>query len=75
MPLPVITVTSTAPSAPAGAIALIVVALSTTNCAAAWPPKFTPVAPVRLVPVIVTVVPPAGGPPFGLTDVTAGAAE
>ena len=37
-------------------------------------PNLTAVAPVKQVPVITTVVPPAGGPLFGLTPVTVGAA-
>ena len=37
-------------------------------------PKSTAVAPARLVPVIVTSVPPVVGPVAGLTAVTAGAA-
>jgi hypothetical protein len=36
-------------------------------------PKFTAVAPVKPVPVIVTLVPPAVGPLLGLTFVTVGA--
>ena len=41
---------------------------------AAVPPKLT-VAPVmKLVPVIVTEVPPAVGPEVGLSDVTTGCA-
>ena len=39
---------------------------------AGWPPKLTVLAPVRLVPVIVTMVPPPGGPATGLTAVTLG---
>ena len=35
-------------------------------------PKSTAVAPVKLVPVIVTVVPPVLGPEVGLTPVTVG---
>ena len=42
--------------------------------AAAVAPNFTAVAPARLVPVIVTTVPPACGPVAGSTDDTAGAA-
>ena len=38
-------------------------------------PNFTAVAPVRSVPVMVTVVPPAAGPLVGLSDVTVGAAR
>ena len=41
---------------------------------AATVPKFTAVAPVKPVPVIVTTVPPAVLPLVGLTLVTAGAA-
>src|SRR5438874_1006639 len=36
-------------------------------------PKLTAVAPVKLVPEIVTLVPPAAGPEDGLTPVTVGA--
>jgi hypothetical protein len=36
-------------------------------------PKSTAVAPVKPVPVIVTLVPPAVGPLLGLTLVTVGA--
>ena len=36
-------------------------------------PNLTAVAPVKLVPVMVTFVPPAAGPPFALTLVTVGA--
>jgi hypothetical protein len=42
---------------------------------AATVPKFTAVAPVRFVPVIVMLVPPATGPEVGLIDVTVGAEE
>ena len=48
------------------------VALFTETTVAAVVPNFTP-APVKLVPVMVTVVPPAAGPPAGLTAVTVGA--
>ncbi len=37
-------------------------------------PKSTAVALVRLLPVTVTLVPPAPGPEVGLTTVTVGAA-
>jgi hypothetical protein len=37
-------------------------------------PNLTTVAPVKLVPVIVTLVPPAVGPAEGFTPVTAGTA-
>ena len=60
--------------APAGVVAVICVALLTVNEAAAVTPKFTAVAPVKLVPVMVTDVPPAVDPEFGLTLLTVGAA-
>ena len=40
----------------------MVVALLTVNVVAAVAPKFTALAPVKFVPVIVTDVPPAAGP-------------
>ena len=45
---------------------------TTVKLVAGWPPKLTALVPVRLVPVIVTVVPPPGGPATGLTEVTLG---
>ena len=51
------------------------VALTTVTSVAAVVPKSTAVAPVNPVPVIVTGVPPAAGPLFGLTPVTVGAAD
>ncbi len=74
VPPAVVTVTSTVPAVPAGAVAVIRVALLTVKVVAAVGPNDTPVAPVRFVPVIVTVFPPAVGPAVGLTAVTAGAA-
>ena len=41
---------------------------------AAVAPKSTAVAPVKLVPVMVTEVPPAVGPEVGATELTVGAA-
>ena len=74
VPLGVVTVTSTAPAACAGEVAVIEVALTTAKLAAAVPPNDTAVAPVKLLPVMVTLVPPAIGPAFGLTALTVGAA-
>ena len=48
--------------------------LLTVNEPAALLPNLTVVAPVKFVPVMVTLVPPDGGPLFGLTSVTVGAA-
>ena len=49
------------------------VALFTVTEVAALPPKFTAVAPPRLVPIMLTTVPPAARPVFGLTLETVGA--
>lgn len=68
----VVTVTSTAP-VPAGEVAVIEVAELTVKLVALAAPNFTAVAPVRFVPVMVTVVPPAAGPDVGAIDVTVGA--
>jgi hypothetical protein len=51
---------------------VIWVAESTVNEAAGNPPNETSVAPVKPVPVIVTLYPPATGPPGGITLVIAG---
>jgi len=72
MPPGVATVTSTRPGVPAGAVAVMVVALFTVNVAAGLPdPKSTTLAPVKLVPLRVTREP--DGPVLGLTPVTVGA--
>ncbi len=78
VPVPpgVVTATATAPAALPGAIgvvALIWVALSTTTPVAATPPNVTAVAPDKVVPVMVTAVPPAIGPALGATAPTPGA--
>ena len=68
-----LTVTSTAPALPAGVVAVICVPLTTTTLVAAALPNVT-VAPVtKFAPVIVTAVPPAVVPLFGLTLATVGA--
>ena len=59
VPAAVVTVTSTVPTAWAGVVALMLVAPTTSKSAAASVPKSTSVAPVKLVPVMVTSVPPA----------------
>jgi len=71
VPPMVVTVTSTAP-VPAGATAVICVAELTANDVAGVAPNETAVAPVKFVPVIVTIVPPAAGPDVGESDVTDG---
>ena len=57
--VPPAVVTLTLPDAPVPTTAVILVAELTVNDVAAIPPKLTAVAPVRLVPVIVTVAPDA----------------
>ena len=73
VPPTVVTRTSTVP-VPAGDVAVICVALLTVKPVAAVLPKVTAVAPPRLVPVRVTVVPPVCGPLLGEMEVTVGAA-
>ena len=51
----------------------VTVAEPTVKEVAAVAPKLTPVAPVKLVPVTVTEVPPPSGPARGLTALTVGA--
>ena len=70
---PLVTVTSTVPE-PAGLVAVIDVALVAVKLAAGVEPKSTAVAPLRFVPEMVTVVPPAAGPVAGLTPDTVGGA-
>ena len=74
LPPGVVTMTLAVPAVPAGATAVIVVEFTTTTLVAAAPPMVTPVAPVRFVPVMVTLVPAANGPLVGLMAVTVGAA-
>ncbi len=72
MPPPVVTDTPTMPL-PAGAVAVIWVALTTVKLVAAVAPKATAVAPVKPVPVITTLVPPPLPPEAGAIPVTVGA--
>ena len=72
VPFSLVTVTSTVPL-PAGEVAVIWVALLTVKEPAALLPNLTAVAPEKLVPVMVTLLPPDVGPVFGLTLVTVGA--
>lgn len=65
----------TEPAACAGTMAVIVVALATVKLVAAVPSNMTLMAPVKFVPVIVTVLPPEVGPEPGLTDVTVGGSK
>jgi hypothetical protein len=58
---------------PAGAVTVMVVAVSV-RMVAVLAPKCTDVAPSRFVPVMVTTVPPAAGPDVGVLFVTVGLA-
>ena len=60
---------------PAGEVAVIDVALLTVNEVAAVPPNRTAFAPVKLLPLMVTGVPPAAGPLFGEIEFTDGDAR
>ncbi len=71
VPAGVVTVTLTGPALPPGLDVTIWVAEATKNGAAVVP-KCTAVAPTKLVPVMVTPVPPAVEPETGLTAVTVG---
>ena len=73
MAVPLGVVIDTLPVVPAATTAVILVALTTEKDAAAVPPKLTAVAPVKFVPVIVTVVPVAADK--GLKEVMAGPVE
>jgi hypothetical protein len=68
-----VTVTSTVP-APEGDVAMIELALVTVNAVAATLPNVTAVAPVKLLPEMVILVPPAAGPLVGEIEVTLGVA-
>jgi hypothetical protein len=73
VPVGVVTTTSTVPAAIGGDTAVIAVDEFTTNDAASTPPNVTAVALVKLVPLIVTEVPPALEPLLVPRLLTAGA--
>ena len=72
-PLGLVTTRSTAPAAWAGAVAMIDVLLTAVTPVAAVPPRLTVAPETKLVPVMVTAVPPAIGPLAGATEATVGA--
>ena len=74
VPPTVVTRMLTVPATCAGVVQVAEVAETTLTDVQAVPPTDMPVAPVRLVPVMVMVVPPAVGPLAGETEVTVGAA-
>lgn len=67
-----VTVTVTAPAACAGVVAVMLVLLTTTTLVAAVPPNVTVAPAAKLVPVIVTAVPPAVDPLVGEILLTVG---
>jgi len=67
-----LTVTVTAPALPAGVVAVMLEALTTTTLLAAGPPNVTVAPAAKLAPVMVTAVPPAVDPVFGDTLLTVG---
>ena len=72
-PPPVVTIMPTAPSPrTVGVIQVIVVLFTMLSDVAAIPPNVTKVAPVKLVPVIVTLVPPVLIPDDGEMSVMLG---
>ena len=72
VPPGVVILMATVPAAWALVLALMVVAPVTVNVVAVVVPNLTAVAPVKLVPVMVTVVPPAMGPAVGVKLVMVG---
>jgi len=73
VPAVVVTKTLAVPADPAGVVTVIEVALFTTRLVAGLPPMVTAVAPVKSVPVMVMVVPPAVDPAEGEMLATEGA--
>ena len=67
VPPAVVTATLLAPVVPAGVLAVTEVLDITAMFVASMPPTVTLVAPVKLVPTTVMVVPPVVGPEVGLT--------
>ena len=67
VPPAAVTVTSTVAADSAGEVTVIEVAEFTTTPVPATVPNFTPVTPLKPVPVSVTVVPPAVDPEVGLS--------
>ena len=71
-PPPVVTIMPTAPALRAGVIQVIVVLFTTLIVVADVIPNVTEVAPVKFVPVIVTLVPPVVLPDDGEMSVMLG---
>jgi len=74
VPPAVVTVTSTVPTLPAGEMAVMDIAELTVKLLAATEPNITDVAPLKLIPRMVTEVPPEVLPLVGEIELTVGAA-
>ena len=74
VPYGVVIATDAAPALLAGATAVIWFALFTVKEVAAVPPNVTEVAPVRFVPAMTTLSPPAVVPALGVRLVRVGGA-
>ena len=74
VPAGVVTVTSTLAGTLLGGLVTVICVLESAVMVAAVPPKLTPPAQPRPVPVMVTLAPPAVLPLFGETPVTTGGA-
>jgi hypothetical protein len=72
VPLGVVTLMSTVPLLAAGDSAVIELAELTVKLLAGLDPKSTAVAPLKLLPLMVSEVPPSAGPLFALTLVSVG---
>jgi hypothetical protein len=72
VPPAVVTTTLAVPKEPAAVTHVADVGELTTNPVHVRAPIFTSLAPVKLVPVMATEVPPVAGPDVGATDVTVG---
>ena len=75
VPEGVVTTTSTVPAMCAGVLQVMLTLLTTTSVVQFTPPKVTEVAPVKLMPVIVTGVPPMMVPEDGLMLWMAGSGD
>jgi hypothetical protein len=72
VPPAVLTLRLTGPAVPAGETAVICVGDTTVKEVTVTVPNLTAVAEFRLVPLMVTVVPPATGPAVGEIELMAG---
>ena len=75
VPPAVVTTTLAEPALPGGTLQVAVVLLTTVKLLQATPPTVMPVAPVRLVPVMVMDVPPSVLPLPIEMEVTVGVAK